>query len=89
MAAALSVLLTNSKHFCITEGLFSNPDLTPRVRREALRSLLLYVEEFAKALEYKGLFCIPISKSMGRHFEKQGFKMIKENVATMHKRIGG
>jgi hypothetical protein len=89
MVAALSLLLTNSKFHCIPEGLYSNPDLIPGVRKQAMEMLLFYVEAFASALEYKGLFCIPINERMGRHFEKRGFKLLRENVSTMHKEIGG
>lgn len=86
--AVISILLTNAKHYCIPECLYFNPSVTSRVKYKAMELLNLYVEAFAKALKYKGLFCIG-PKNMTRHYRRLGFRVTTESISTMYKELGG
>lgn len=87
MAGVLSVMLTNAKHYCILECLFTNPDLPIRTRREAIRTLSSYAESFAKALDYKGLFCWTEKQNMARHYKDLGYNVTLDSAFTLYKSI--
>lgn len=85
----VSVLLTNAKRYCIPECLLTNPDYSPSVIKEGIELLSSYIDAFAKALEYTGVFCIAPNEILMRRYRSLGFRPTLTGVTTMMKELGG
>lgn len=74
--------LTNS-NMAMIEGIISNPESVPSLRKESLTKLLGYMIDTSLLLGYENIFGLTAHPSMHKQAEKFGFRQIEAKLWAM------
>ena len=81
-ALAVTVYLTNSKAFAMTDNFVGAPALKGPLRREAAQALSNHIADFARRQGYKRLFCMCYRESLEKRYNELGYRTTIRNVTT-------
>lgn len=82
----ISVILMNVS-YAMAENLLSNPTRTGKEIKEAAEALWAYIQNFVKALQYRGIFCLAPNTILMRRYKQVGLKPVMGGLTSMFKEI--
>lgn len=86
-ALSVSLILTNVSEYCMVDNFVGNPALKGPERASASFYLLQYIEDYARTLGYRRLFCISYRSKLKELYERLGFGRTLDDVSTFVKNL--
>lgn len=80
-----SVILTNSKAFCMFENLIANPMASKESRRVGVSLLMAYADKLAKENGYCGMLIMSEKPALQKRYQEFGFKPTLSGLMAMYK----
>lgn len=82
-ALSITLYLTNCLGVCFLENFIGNPLLKNKERKEASKSLIEFVYNFAKATGFKNIMGFSTAEKLEDYYQELGMKPLAKNITSM------